>query len=479
MQLVDHKDLLIEKARSRVADFYRLRDAGLLCKSGDFFPSVHYPPITMYPPMTEEELFETYTLPQDGMFDVYAHIPFCKSRCLFCHYPVQLGERSAEKDVYLDALEKEMDIYMRRLGIDRIKARSILVGGGTPTYLASDQLERFLKFFTEKVDISNCTQFNYDVDPVTLIGPEGTERLRLMRDYGVDRLTIGVQSLNEFILKLMNRHHGIAEVEAAIENCRRFGYQINIEFIFGYPGQTLENWIEVIEHAVSLDVDEIQLYRLKIEAYGDFQGPIKHIAERKSDSMPSVEESLMMKQLAIEILHQQGFEENLRRVYSKKREHFSHYADNQCCGLLDQLGFGLTAFSSLRDRFVLNNQNFEEYYTSIEAGRMPLNRGFVRGKEEQMRWAIILPLKNRRVWKKYYAQVTGGESLDQVFRHKFDKLKAFGLIVEDEEKIELTKLGAFFADEVVQQFHHPDFIPYSRDEYHQGLLYPYDDCQPQ
>jgi oxygen-independent coproporphyrinogen III oxidase len=477
MQLVDRQDLLIDKARSRVEDFYRLREAGLLCQSGDFFPSVHYPPITMYPEMTEEELFKTYTVPKDGLFDVYAHIPFCKSRCLFCHYPVQLGERSAEKDVYLDALAKEMDIYMRRIGIDRIKARSILVGGGTPTYLALDQLERFLQFFTEKVDISNCTQFNYDVDPVTLIGEEGTERLRLMRDYGVDRLTIGVQSLNENILKLMNRHHGITEVEAAIENCRRFGYQINIEFIFGYPGQTLENWIEVIERAVALDVDEIQLYRLKIEAYGDFQGPIKHISERKPDSMPSVEESLTMKQLAIDILHQHGFDENLRRVYSKKREHFSHYADNQCCGLLDQLGFGLTAFSSLRDRFVLNNQSFDEYYTAIEAGRMPLNRGFVRGKEEQMRWAIVLPLKNRRVWKKYYQEITG-ESLDKVFRHKFDKLKAFGLIVEDDEKIELTKLGAFFADEVVQQFHHPDYMPYPRDCYNRGLLYPYDDCEP-
>jgi oxygen-independent coproporphyrinogen III oxidase len=477
MQLVDRQDLLIEKARSRVEDFYRLREAGLLCKSGDFFPSVHYPPITMYPEMTEEELFKTYTAPKDGLFDVYAHIPFCKSRCLFCHYPVQLGERSAEKDVYLDALEKEMDIYMRRIGIDRIKARSILVGGGTPTYLALDQMERFLKFFTEKVDTSNCTQFNYDVDPVTLIGEEGTERLRMMRDYGVDRLTIGVQSLNEQILKLMNRHHGISEVEAAIENCRKFGYQINIEFIFGYPGQTLENWIEVIDRAVALDVDEIQLYRLKIEAYGDFQGPIKHITERKPDAVPSVEESLTMKQLAIDILHQHGFDENLRRVYSKKREHFSHYADNQCCGLLDQLGFGLTAFSSLRDRFVLNNQNFDEYYAAIEAGKMPLNRGFVRGKEEQMRWAIVLPLKNRRVWKKYYNEITG-ESLDKVFRPKFDKLKAFGLITEDEEKIELTKLGAFFADEVVQQFHHADYMPYSRDRYNRGLLYPYDDCEP-
>lgn len=482
MTIAEYKDIrreeFINKARGRIAEWQQLKAAGLICKHGDFFPSVHYPPITMYPPISQEDLFASYTVPEDKLFDIYAHIPFCRQRCLFCHYPVQLGERDVEKDRYLDAMEREMDIYMRQLGIDKIKARSILVGGGTPTYLTLDQLDRFLSFFVQRVDLSACTQFNYDVDPVTLIGDEGTERLRLMRSYGVDRVTIGIQSLNDNILKKMNRHHGVQEAIASIENCKKFGYQVNIEFIFGYPGQTLDNWIEVIEQAVSLDVDEIQLYRLKIEAYGDYQGPIKNLLDKGREEPPSVEETLMMKQVAIEILNENGYHENLRRVFSKQREHFSHYADNQCCGLLDQLGFGLTAFSSLRDRFVLNTQDFEDYYAKIAAGKMPLNRGFVRTQEDQMRWAIVLPLKNRAVWKSYFEKVTGGASLDRVFRNKIENLKSFGLIVEDEQKIELTKLGAFFADEVAQQFHHPDHIPFSREEYERGSLYPYDNCEP-
>lgn len=479
-RITNRKELLINRAKERIEDWHQLKEAGLICKHGDFFPSVHYPPITMYSPITEEELFENYTLPENGLFDIYAHIPFCRQRCLFCHYPVQLGERNPEKDRYLDALEKEMDIYMRQLGIDKIKARSILVGGGTPTYLTLEQLDKFLNSFTQRVDLSTCTQFNYDVDPVTLIGTEGRERLRLMRSYGVDRLTIGIQSLNEDILKRMNRHHGIKEALESIENAKEFGYQVNIEFIFGYAGETLDNWMEVIEHAVTLGTEEIQLYRLKIEAYGDFQGPIKGLAERSEKGqyeLPTVEETLMMKQLAIDILNENGYHENLRRVFTKERKHYSHYADNQCCGLQDQLGFGLTAFSSLRDRFVLNTQNFDEYYAQIAAGKMPLNRGIVRSQEEQIRWAMILPLKNRCVWKNYFEKVTGGVSLDRVFRNKIENLKSFGLITEDEQKIELTKLGAFFADEVAQQFHHPDYIPFSRDEYEPGPLYPYDNCQ--
>jgi oxygen-independent coproporphyrinogen III oxidase len=467
----------LDKAQARIQDLKRLQAAGLISHDGEFFPSVHYPPITMYHPTSEAELFQGYTVPADRLFDIYAHIPFCRQRCVFCHYPVQLGERSAEKDRYLDALEREMDLYMNHLGLHKIKARSILVGGGTPTYLTLDQMTRFLDSFVARVDLSECKQFNYDVDPVTLIGPEGIERLKLMRSYGVDRLTIGFQSLNPDILKRMNRHHGPKEAIESVKTSLDAGFQVNIEFIFGYPGQTLENWAEVIEQAVTLGVEEIQLYRLKVEAYGDDQGPIKQMVHIRPDDVPSLEDTLMMKQIAIDILNEHGYTENLRRVYSKKREHFSHYADNQCCGLYDQIGFGLTAFSSLRDRFGLNTQNFDEYYGNIAAGQLPVNRGIIRSKDDQMRWAIILPLKNRAVWKSYFEQITG-ESLNRVFRGKIENLKAFGLIAEDDQKIELTQLGSFFADEVVEQFHHPDYIPFPQDAYAQGPLNPYNYSNP-
>lgn len=468
----------IQRARTRLQDYHALKDLGLICKSGDFFPSVHYPPITMYPPITEEELFADYTLPDDGLFDVYAHIPFCERRCVFCHYPLRLGEKYAsEKDHYLDALEKEMGLYMARLGVERVRARSVLVGGGTPTYLTIEQLRRFLQFFSARVDLSGRPQFSYDVDPGTLLGDVGLERLRIMRDHGVNRLTIGVQSLNDEILRKMNRPHNVQQAIESIENAKALGYQVNIEFIFGYPGQTLENWAQVIERAAQLDVEEIQLYRLKIDAYGDYQGPIKDYGQRHLEEMPSVEDTLTMKQLAINILGEYGYHENLRRVFSKKPEHYSHYAHNQCCMLYDEIGFGLTAFSSLRNRFILNTQHFDEYYAKIEAGRLPINRGLVRSQEEQMRWAIVLPLKNRSVRRKDFQRVTG-VSLDSVFQEKIRRLEEAGLVEVNDREIVLTRLGAFFADEVAQQFHQPQFMPFPQEDYAEGPLYPYAACTP-
>ena len=463
---------LIEKARERVNDSLGSGAFAWAKKMGSFDPAVTYPHCVWYPPMTDDELLAGYTLPADGMVDVYAHIPFCNSHCVFCHYPVKLGPQLNEKSRYLEAFMKETDIWCRKLGVDRIKARSVLVGGGTPTFLTMDQCRRFLDGFCEKVDLSLCRQFNYDVDPNTLIGPEGSKRLAMLREYGVDRLTIGVQSLNPTILKKMGRHHGPQEALQAIKDCMDAGFIVNIEFIFGYPGQTLENWLDVVEQACNLGVHEIQLYRLKVEAYGDHQGAVKNYVAIKPEEAPTNEEQFVMKQSAINMLAHYGYFENLRRVFSRRRGDYSVYAHNQCCVQFDQIGIGLTAFSSLRDRFALCTQNFDEYYAAIESGHLPINRGYIRTPEDQARWGIVLPIKNRNVRPANYRRITG-LAIDEVFRGKIEALKAAGVMREDERALELTPLGAFFADEIAQNFHAPDFVPYPPAEYEDGPLNPY------
>ncbi len=364
---IDKNKVLIDHSTSRLDECHFFQNEGMIPVHGDFAASgVHYPPITMYSEISQKDMFKSYSLPQNGLLDIYVHIPFCSNRCLFCHYPSLYKASDAKKDEYLTALEKEMDIYMNVLNINKIRARSILVGGGTPTDLTIPQLKRFLDFFSKRVDFEKCTQFNYDVDPSTLVGPVGLERLKILRDYGVDRLTIGVQSLDDNILKRMNRSHNVQTAVESVENSKKAGFKINIEFIFGHPGQTIDNWIDVVESAISLDVPEIQLYRLKVEPYGDQEGTIKKFLRYHPDELLAPDVSIMMKQIAIEMFAEHGYTENLRRVFTKKRSDISHYAYNQCCQLLDQIGFGLTAFSSLHDRFVLNTQYFEDYYNKIE-----------------------------------------------------------------------------------------------------------------
>ena len=392
---MDFKELLV-LADKRVEDFKDMQKWGAHTNTGEFLPAgVHYPPITRYPEIEYDEMFKGYTMPDDGLLDVYVHIPFCTKRCIFCHYPSLYNSCDSEKDKYLDALEKEMDIYLNTLGIDKIKLRVALIGGGTPTDLTPKQLERFLKMFTDRCDMSHVRQFNYDLSPSTIIGTEGIERLKLLKDYGVDRLTIGIQTMNDEIMRKMNRTHDKFEAIESVQNSMNMGFKTNIEFIYGYPGQTVESWYRELQEIVKLDTPEIQFYRLKVEAYGDQQGTIKTVNQLHPEDCPSPEDTIRMKQMVFDYLREFGYTENLRRVFTKKKSDISLYAFNQCCQLYDQIAFGLTGFSSLRNRFILNTQHFDEYYSRIAEGKLPFNRGYVRDAEAQQRWALILPLNCR------------------------------------------------------------------------------------
>ncbi len=509
------RDEILRAARAKVDQALALQQRGLICTTGKFVPSVHYPPITQYPFHSQEEVMSTYTMPEDGLLDIYVHVPFCEQHCSFCHYPGELGSCVTLREkqiVYLDHLEKEMDNYMRLLGVEKIKARSILFGGGTPTHMDPDLLERMLKFFTDRIDRTTVTQFNFDVDAYTLVHEDGIKRLKILAKYGVDRLTIGTQSLNPDILALMFRSARVETIHEALHNCRelvtcvdylkinkmreegvtitqelldktqRQGFVLNIEFVFGFMGQTVDNFADVIERACLLHkeglTDEIQLYRLKVDAYGDFQGIIGLLYDRDPAMFPDFEETMMQKAVAEEVLKRYGLKGNLRRVYTKNPYIYSHYAYNQCCAQLDQIGLGLTAFSSLRDRFFINTDSFEEYYEKTDAGMLALNRGYVRDREQQLRWSIILPLKNTEVRKDRFRRINNME-IEQCFRKKWKKLMDAGLVVDKPvlgyPSYTMTELGKFVADEVAEEFNSNEFLPWREDEYIHGDLYPYAD----
>ena len=160
-------------------------------------------------------------------------------------------------------------------------------------------------------------------------------------------------------------------------------------------------------------------------------------------------------------------------VFTKEKKYISLYAYDQCCNLYDQMSFGLTAFSSLRDRFVLNTQNFDEYYAAINNGKLPYNRGFVRSQDEQERWSIILPLKNYNIRKNLFKERTGVEIQNTKFYPTIQLLKEYGLVEENDRIIQLTRKGSFFADEVSELFYSPNFIPFDKTLYNAGRLNPY------
>jgi len=469
-----NKQDIFASADKCIEDFRQLQKEGLIPLSDDFFPGgTHYPLITQYPEISQEEAYRGYSVPKDGMTDLYVHLPFCMQRCIFCHYPAQYKAPDEAKDKYVDAIEKEFELVKRQFGVEKIKPRVILVGGGTPTDLSPKQLERFLQILAKNCDMTKLMQYNFDVSPLSIIGEIGKQRLQILKDFGVDRLTIGLQTTDKKILATMNRNHTKEEGLESVSVSKSFGFQTEVEYIYGYPGQTLDSWYNELQEIARTEADEIQFYRLKVAAYGDQQGTIKKYTQIHKSELPSVEDTIRMRRMIFDCLSEFGWKETLRRIFAKDKSKFSYYLYNQYCEMYDETGLGTSAFSSLHDRFLINTASFEEYYKRIEEGKLPLNRGIVRDKATQQRWALVLPLKNDYLKKDLYKQVTGVKIEDTPLYNIIQKHKEYSLLEEDENSIRLTPKGIMFADEIIETFYSTRYQPIERKFYNDGELNPY------
>jgi oxygen-independent coproporphyrinogen-3 oxidase len=174
-----------------------------------------------------------------------------------------------------------------------------------------------------------------------------------------------------------------------------------------------------------------------------------------------------------ELMIQNGYCETSRRVFCRGPQHNSEYLQDHTDRLSNVLGFGISSWNNLQDRFFINTgKSLEDYYSFIDRGSLPITRGKIKSEDDMRRWAICLSLKHHGVVRRRYEAVTG-TSLDKDFGRKIERLKRYGLLEEKGEVVMLTERGRFFADEVVIQFYRPDYIPFPESAYTDGELSPY------
>ena len=456
----------ISLAKNKLADLKidEIRHTGILPDDGNkFFPVIGYPPLTMFSETDETQLFENFQDRQIRPLSGYIHIPFCPTRCTFCHWITKTKSLSEEVDVYLDYLDKEMTLYKTKMGVDQIPAESILVGGGTPTYLNPKQMQRFMEMIHKHYDLSICTQLSVEAEPNTIIGDEGYEKLRIMKEHGVDRISMGVQSFDDETLAYMGRGHKHSATLESIDTMRKAGIDnIFIDLIYAYPNQSVEDWARNIMEAVTLDIDGYQLYRLRIKQHGDRKGNIIRQFDRKPEQFASADEILLMKMLGIVISTENGFEEHQARVFAKNEDAISHYLRDWTNELYDVAGVGVSAWSNLRGVFTLNvgDQNLQSYYDLIDQNKVAVNRGKLRSRDDELRRSFLLPLKNIKV-DKYAFEARTGVTVSSQFQSEIDWLKSYNMLEEDDLYVWLTDRGRFFADEVTTQFFNPQYMPFS------------------
>ena len=424
-----------------------------------FYPAVTYPPLGKLPAQAQDDLLPASGRLNEGGAAAYFHVPFCRSRCTFCHWVVRTGAGDDEKLRYLEAMEREMVLHKRRLGVDRIPVRSVLVGGGTPTLLSPALLDRFLASIHRHFDLSGCRQFSYEPEPRTVLGEDGDECLRILREHGVQRLSMGVQSFDDAVLKRLGRTHSAAEARKAITRILESGFgSVSIDLIYGLPGQTMESWADTMLQAIASGAHAWQLYRLRVLPHGDLPGRIVEDYRREPSRFPEVDDVLLLKTIGIELSRSHGFDEHYTRIFARSPEHISYYLHDVNVRLADVVGVGVSSWSNYGRVFLNNTPDLDQYHGWVDAGRIPYNRGLLRTEDDEMRRSLILPLKNYRVDRKWFRERTGAD-LDAVFGAPLQRLKALGMVDEQDDGFSLTRRGRFCADEVAMLFYAPQYVP--------------------
>lgn len=436
-----------------------LKDAGVLPLDDRFMPVITYPPITMYPPIEPETVFKDNDIPLNVKTAAYVHIPFCAFQCHYCHWIKKIAPSDSEIDDYLDTLTLDMLLVAEKSGRNRIETSTALFGGGTPTYLSPKRLSGVLENFTKYFDLSGCRQFSFEAEPKSILGDSGMEKLRILKDYGVNRISLGVQSFNSKVLHTMGRSHSGDEALRAIEQIRKSGIEsISIDLIYGYQGQSLADWYETLVTALESGVDAWHLYRLRIQQHGDIQGSVLEKYKTEPDQFPSVDTIYMMKAMGLVFSEENGHKQFFSRIFATGHEHLTQFMWDYCCLLTDVAGVGISAWSNCNRTFTQNvGSDFDKYTKMVRSDRLPVDRGLIRDNETEARRSFISPLKNDRVYKDRFKKRTGLD-VEAHFGPEIDRLVKMGLALRDEKTIRLSPRGRFFADETVHQLFQKKYL---------------------
>lgn len=312
---------------------------------------------------------------------LYIHIPFCAKKCGYCDFTSLVGN-GTQIDDYLSYLDKEFNLYKASGQIDDIE--TIFIGGGTPSILSADQLERLFSIIGENVDLSKLREYTMESNPGSLT----RDKLELMKAGGLNRLSIGLQASQDHLLKFLERIHTYEEFLESYRLARLAGFDnINIDLMFAFQGQTLEDWRETLERVVSLEPDHISAYSLIIEEGTKFF----NMYEDGSLTDYDEDEYVQMYRYTIDYLADKGYGQYEISNFAKQDKECRHnliYWDDR-----EYYGLGLGSSGYLGGKRYTNYKNMFNYYKKLDAGEKPIAFEETISNREKLNEYLILGLR--------------------------------------------------------------------------------------
>ncbi|MGZ9584985.1 radical SAM family heme chaperone HemW [Paenibacillus marinisediminis] len=372
---------------------------------------------------------------------VYIHIPFCTNKCFYCDFNSYVLKGQPVMD-YLHALNQEMADTVKLHPPGTID--TIFVGGGTPTVLKPDEMAYFLesvrKYFP---NWNESIEFSMEANP----GTTDAEKLRVMRDGGVNRISFGVQSFNNDLLQGIGRIHNTDDVYRSIENARQVGFtNMSIDLMFGLPKQTLTMMEHSLDKALELDLPHYSIYSLKVE-----ENTLFHTMYHRNElPLPSEDEELDMYLLIMERMKAAGYVQYEISNFAKPgfdSRHNKTYWRNE-----DYYGLGAGAHGYIQRHRHINVKGVNPYIKACSEG-LPRIDAFQVDEAEAMEDFMMLGLRMQQgVNREGFIRQFDGKKPEDLFGEQLNKLVGDKLIEETADGYRLTERGILFGNNVFGSF---------------------------
>ena len=366
---------------------------------------------------------------------LYIHLPFCRKKCYYCDFACYAGQEKYLDD-YLLALERELKEYPSDLDV-----RTLYLGGGTPSILSPLQLERLMRVLETHTSVRPEAERTMEVNP----GTGGSALWKTAFDSGIRRMSLGVQTLDETLLKSLGRDHTVADVHRTLEEIRAAGISdISLDLIYGLPGQTMESWEHTIAEALELRPTHFSVYGLILEErsvfglwhqQGKLQLPTEDLEISMGDLLNARLHEAGYQRYEISSWSLPGFEADHNRIYWRAEPY---------------IGLGTGAHSCWQNHRYENPRGIGDYLKNpmpAFAGTPELGR-----REEQEEVAFLgLRMTEEGLDKARYFQ-RFGESPEETFPEAITSLLQEALIVDRGDRYTLTPRGIWLSNEVFARF---------------------------
>lgn len=375
---------------------------------------------------------------------IYIHIPFCKQKCYYCDF-ISYANKGEKVKEYIECLQKEIELESNKYKNEEYEITTIYIGGGTPSFIDASYIERIINTIKQKYKLYENSEIAIEVNPGTI----NEEKIRKYKDIGINRISIGLQTTKDNLLKQIGRIHTYEEFLNCYKIVKKIGVDnINVDLMLGLPNQTLEDLKESLREVVNLNPNHISLYSLILEE----NTALEKMVSQNMAKLPEEDLEREMYWTTKKILEENRYIHYEISNFSKKGYESKHNLN--CWNQKEYLGFGVAAHSYIKNKRYCNTKNIEEYIKNIQNGKILNNRTIceIQNKIEKQKEYMLLGL---RKIQGIDIQKFKNKFIDNpicIFHKELEKLVKEELIEVDLNQIKLTSKGLDFANLVWEEF---------------------------